>query len=237
MNELKPLLDLLGGQLGWLPTVITWIAAIKLAMTFFETTFAHWAADKLNEIAATESSDDDDYLRQLFAMGWYRFVAFTMRLLGFRLPTLADLERAIRLQKEAVVDAGAALPAQRNPSATSSRSFLPLLLIGFMLFASAPVFTGCTLLQNTPKETLVYNTFKSSWTVAHTAYGVWCERVVQGKVSAEQEAAVDSAWNKYRAVFKVTFALANANWSAPTDASLADAEAQLTNLIRNFSTL
>lgn len=100
MNELQPILDLLAGKAAWLPTVIAWIAAIKLASTLIETRVAHFLADRLNDIAATESEDDDGYLRWLFQKPGYKMLAFTLRLIGVRLPTLADLERAIRLQRE-----------------------------------------------------------------------------------------------------------------------------------------
>lgn len=101
MNELQPLLDLLAGKAGWLPTVLAWIAALKTASTFVEGAIARWAADRLNDVAATESADDGGYLRDLFARPGYKFGAFLLRLVGVRLPTLADLERAIRLQNEA----------------------------------------------------------------------------------------------------------------------------------------
>lgn len=101
MNELQPLIDLLSGKAGWLPTLLTWVAALKTASTFVEGKIARYAADKLNEFAASESEDDDQFLRDLFSNPAYRTGQVILLLIGVRLPTLADLERAIKLQKEA----------------------------------------------------------------------------------------------------------------------------------------
>ena len=104
MSELQPILDLLAGKAGWLPTALAWIAALKTASVFVENKIARWAADKLNEIAATDSEDDDVYLRAVFSQSGYKIAAFILRLIGIRLPTLADLDRAIRLQKEVLAE-------------------------------------------------------------------------------------------------------------------------------------
>lgn len=93
--------------------------------------------------------------------------------------------------------------------------------------------SGCKSPQTT--QAVVFNTFKTSWTVSKTAYDAWCERVVLGKVTTPREAQVDAAWNKYRLVFKTSFNLATANWSAPTPASLLAAQDELINVIRAFS--
>ena len=103
MSELQPILDLLSGKSGWVATALTWIAALKTASTLIETRVAHFLADRLNDIAATESEDDDKYLRWLFEKPAYKMTAFVLRLVGVRLPTLADLERALRLQSESKI--------------------------------------------------------------------------------------------------------------------------------------
>lgn len=96
----------------------------------------------------------------------------------------------------------------------------------------SPVATGC---KGTPKETVIYNTFKSSWIVSKSAYDAWCEQVVLGKVTPEAEAKADAAWNKYRASFKVALALATTNWSAQTPASLDAAQKELLELLKLLS--
>lgn len=109
-----------------------------------------------------------------------------------------------------------------------------------LLFAVAIIISGALLTvptgcKSTPRAAVVYNTFKSSWTVSQAAYGVWCERVVQGKTTPEAEARADAAWNKYRAAFKVSFALSTSNWSAPTPATLDLAEKELLSLLTLLS--
>lgn len=101
MNEIQPILDLLSQKLPWLLPALAWLGAIKLALLAFEGKIARYAADKLNEVAATESEDDDQFLRELFARKSYRTAQVVLLLMSVRLPTLADLERAIKLQKEA----------------------------------------------------------------------------------------------------------------------------------------
>jgi len=142
MNDFQPLLDLLAGKAGWLPTLITWLAALKLAMVCFENQFARWSADQLNRIAAEADEGDDAYLRRIFADPSYRLIGFLLRLVGFRLPTLADLERAIRLQREAAIEAGANLRAPRRTGPT--RSILSAFAVSLTLLVA-----GCGTLDKT----------------------------------------------------------------------------------------
>jgi hypothetical protein len=101
-SAIDPSLLEAAGKFPWLGKAITSIAYLKLASTLFEVRLQHWFADQLNEAAASADQDDDAFLRELFAHRAYRVTAFALRLFGFRLPTLADLERAVRLQREAV---------------------------------------------------------------------------------------------------------------------------------------
>ena len=98
-----------GAKFPWITKAVTWIAYLKLASTLFEVRLQHWFADRLNEAAASADQDDDTFLRQIFTHRGYRVTAFALRLFGFRLPTLADLERALRLQHEAVRESGGEL--------------------------------------------------------------------------------------------------------------------------------
>ena len=112
------------------------------------------------------------------------------------------------------------------------KRILSLIVISAVLACSTATFTSCSTMT---REAAVYNTFKSTWIVSKTAYGAWCEKVVQGKVSADAEVEADNAWNKFRAVFTTSFKLANLNWDAPTDAQLIDAQNELLNLLRKLS--
>lgn len=138
MNELQPLLDLLGGKAGWLPTALTWLAAIKLASTLVENKLNHWLCDQLNQIAASEGGDDDAYLRALFSRSWYKLGSFLLRFTGLRLPTLADLERAIQHQAEAVKGGTQELRK-------SSGALVPAVLLVALL-----ALAGCASLQRDP---------------------------------------------------------------------------------------
>lgn len=143
MNELQPLLNLLGGKAGWLTTLITWLGVLAPLSALCGTKFKHWISDKLNAVAASEDLDDDAYLTKLFSLAPWRLAAFLSKFTPFHLPTLADLERAIRLQHEAAIDAGASLPAQRTASA-SRNPILPIFLAAIFLSAA---LSGCGTLD------------------------------------------------------------------------------------------
>lgn len=125
------------------------------------------------------------------------------------------------------------LPDDNDPPATPPMSRLPIILLtGLLAFGVMTSFTGCTTPQT--REAVVFNSFKDAWTVAHSAYQAHCENVVRGKVSAEKEAKVDEAWNKFRLVFKASLAVAHQDWSKPAPATLDAAERQLLILIRTL---
>ena len=112
------------------------------------------------------------------------------------------------------------------------KRILSLICVSTFLACSSTTFTGCATPQT--REAVIFKSFKSTWIVSKTAYDVWCERVVQGKTTADAEVAADNAWNKFRAVFSSSFKLANLNWDAPTDAQLALAQDELLNLLRKL---
>jgi hypothetical protein len=83
----------------------------------------------------------------------------------------------------------------------------------FTAFVVAPVIlAGCSTTDT--REAVTYHSLKDTWNVAHAAYGVFCERVVQGKVTKEQEAQADAAWNLFRSTFRTALVAAGQNWSA-----------------------
>jgi hypothetical protein len=95
-----------GGLPAWIVSTLAFLGTVKVAMSFIEPRLNLWLRDKLNDIAASEMQDDDDYLRGVFATPQWRTYCFLGRLLNINLPTLAELERAIRLQREAAIAAG-----------------------------------------------------------------------------------------------------------------------------------
>lgn len=112
-----------------------------------------------------------------------------------------------------------------------------LLLLTFMLPAATigVGVSGCAWLKNQPAETVKYYTFLDSWTLSKAAYEGWCDRVVLGKISQADEAAVDVAWNKYRAAFNTSIALARQDWNAITPASLLEIQTDLLKLIASLT--
>lgn len=111
LTGIKPLDALLTGKLGWLAQLIAILGSIRVALVPFGGKIQRWLADRMNAIASRNSVDDDQYLRELFSAKWYKFLAFILMFASIKLPTLPDLERAIKLQQEAVLDAQNSNPA------------------------------------------------------------------------------------------------------------------------------
>lgn len=101
LDAAKPLLELLGGKGTLLTTVVAWVAAISLFLAPFSVWISHGLRNAINRVAASSAVDDDEYLRRLFSKKWYSFAAFLLRFINVDLPVLADLERALELQREA----------------------------------------------------------------------------------------------------------------------------------------
>lgn len=133
MEAIQPLLDLLGGSAkSWLTTAIAWFFALRLALVFVHDRLKRWISDKLNAVAASESQDDDEILRRWFSHPRYKFAVFIGLAIGIPLPSINDLERAIRLQNETASTA--------NPVPVSGTK-----LIGLFLAFALPIFLllGC----------------------------------------------------------------------------------------------
>ena len=91
---------------------------------------------------------------------------------------------------------------------------LRLIIFAVAISVASLTFTGCVT-PRTP-EARVYDTFKTTYNAAYSSYESYCKLVVLGKVSKEQEARVDRAWNDFRAAFTLSFRAASLNWSAAT---------------------
>ncbi len=74
--------------------------------------------------------------------------------------------------------------------------------------ALVPVLTGCA-------TTSTFTTLKDTWTISYAAYRAYCDRVAQGKVTVEQQATADQAWNTFRATFRSAVMAAKNNQNAP----------------------
>jgi len=95
-----------------------------------------------------------------------------------------------------------------------------ILIVCLLVFAPlAPVILtqGCA---TQTAEAKTFQTFKATWTTAHAAYAQWCERVVQGKVTAAQEEQADNAWNAFRGTFKAALLADRGNMAAAPTADV-----------------
>ncbi len=97
-GPLAPALELLPASFQ--PVLM--IGSFGLVLAPFSVWIQMRLTDLLNTAAASQAVDDDLWLRNLFTHPAYRFVATLLRFAHVRLPTIADLERALQLQSEAV---------------------------------------------------------------------------------------------------------------------------------------
>jgi hypothetical protein len=136
MEAIQPLLDLLGGNSkSVITTVIAWLVALRLALVFAHGYIQRWMSDVMNKVAASETHDDDEFLLALFNKGWYKTLVFVGLVVGWPLPSKADLERAIRLQQEA---AGKEQPVPVTGTNKANGG-----LAMFLVFALGLGLTGC----------------------------------------------------------------------------------------------
>lgn len=105
IETLQPILDLLGGKGTWLTTIMAWGATISAVLAPFAVWIRNKLTDAINRAAESSDENDDAWLTKLFSAQWYQFLAFALNFVNVRLPTLAELQRAIMLQHEAVREA------------------------------------------------------------------------------------------------------------------------------------
>lgn len=109
-DEFSPLFSLLVGHTAWGAKAVAWLLAFAAAISPWRTKIKHWISDAFNSYAATATAGQDEWLRALFSKVWYKAAAFGLNFAGISLPTLADLDRVIALQKQALA-AATAVPA------------------------------------------------------------------------------------------------------------------------------
>ena len=88
MDDLTPLIQLLEGKYGWMPTVLAWVGALRLAAKLIS---------RQLQLALTrmiESRADADILGALLSNKIYRGIAFVIDLFSsVKLPSAADLKK------------------------------------------------------------------------------------------------------------------------------------------------
>jgi len=109
---------------------------------------------------------------------------------------------------------------------------LKLLMVSVLLVAAPASFTGCVGPRTT--EAVVFDSFKTTYNAAYSAYTGWLELVVTGRASKADEARVDAAWNEFRAGFSLSFQAASNDWSAATPEKIQLLSEQLIRLIHSL---
>lgn len=92
--------------------VVVWVGSLSLILAPFSVRLGSWLRDRLNKVADNQGGDTDKWLAKLFANPIYKFLSTLLLFVNISLPTTAELERAIRLQAEAVQAAKRVEPAQ-----------------------------------------------------------------------------------------------------------------------------
>jgi hypothetical protein len=75
-TDLKPLIDLLSGQFGWIATVIVWVGAFRLAMKPVSAALQSVVSLLLSFVADTPETDDDALVLKILQSRTYRVIAF-----------------------------------------------------------------------------------------------------------------------------------------------------------------
>ena len=76
MEELKPLLDLLGGESGRIAQIVVWIGAIRIPAKIVSGSIQSAAERAIARVVATEDSEDDILLEKVLKSRTYRIGAF-----------------------------------------------------------------------------------------------------------------------------------------------------------------
>lgn len=107
-------------------------------------------------------------------------------------------------------------------------------LFAVSLIAVAIIFTpSCSVLQPEPptKEAVIYFSLKDTWSATHAAYRGFKEQQAQGKVSTQDAADVDKAWNQFRDAMKLAVKASRDGFDAPTPESITKLKNNLIELI------
>ncbi len=94
MNEIKPLLDLLGGEQGWPAQVVTWIGALRLAAKPFGTWIQGLFTTLVAKVLETPEPEDDALVLGILKSWPYRLLSFLVDwLTSIKLPTTDSLKK------------------------------------------------------------------------------------------------------------------------------------------------
>lgn len=127
---------------------------------------------------------------------------------------------------------GTNTPSKTQPKEHGIAEKLLTLILIAVLSVGVFSMSGCATTGEQTREAVVFNSFASTWAVAHEAYKGYAELAVQGKVSTADQNEIDAAWNKFRAAFKFSFAAASRDWNASSPDELNKLRDDLIIIIR-----
>jgi len=112
--------------------------------------------------------------------------------------------------------------------------YAKLIVVSVLLFLTPFAFTGCGTPKNATTEAKVFNSLKTTYNTAKSAYLSHLQGVVNGTVSKENELKVDAAWNKFRLAMETAVISANGNWESATPEQIATLALNLITLIQRL---
>lgn len=214
----QPLLDLLAGKFGWLPTVLVWIGALrlpmKLASGWLQATLTAFVA----RVAASPETDDDAQLRRVMGSLAYRFIAFTLdAALSLKLPTAESLDTHQQTR--------ATQPSPSGAGPWALLALCALLLSGCTTLAPEGVYHGDRVLYNAELATTTsYDLLKTflDWETANRPALVKWPQIHAAATE------IRAHWEQW---FTTAYALHDAYAADPTSANAAALQRSL-NVLR-----
>lgn len=98
--------NLLGPKFKEILTQVTiWIGSLSLIIAPFAGRLGRWLRDRINQIAEGKAIGTDVWLRKLFDNIIYQTISTALRFINIDFPTTEELDRAVKLQAEAVAEA------------------------------------------------------------------------------------------------------------------------------------
>lgn len=88
MEQIQPLLDLLTAKFGFMPSVLGWMAALRLACKPFSLALQSLLGRVFRFVHDTEEAEDDEFIAAMLKRRWYRALVFLVDLIAsVKLPT------------------------------------------------------------------------------------------------------------------------------------------------------
>lgn len=88
MEQWQPLIDLLSARHGWIPAVLGWMAALRLAFKPFSLALQSLIGRLFRFVHDTEEAEDDEFVAAMLKRRWYRVLVFLLDwLTSVKLPT------------------------------------------------------------------------------------------------------------------------------------------------------